>query len=302
MAGSVSVVIPTKGRPQIAARLAASLASQTRPPDHIYVVGASAADVADVAPRKGVSVIVGRPGLCSQRNDALDAGASESDVIVFFDDDFAPSKFWLERVEAIFADAREIVAVTGRVLDDGAKTPGIDPDAAWAQVEAQDAAAPARARSGVDIVAAGFEIDAEPFGYGCNIAFRGATARGSRFDERLPLYGWLEDRDFTSRMRRHGLYGRAEALWGVHMGAKSGRVSGVKLGYSQVANLAYLVEKGTTDPGFALKLVSRNLMANLAKSIKPEPWIDRRGRLKGNMLALADLARGQVRPERAKEL
>lgn len=293
MAGSVSVVIATMGRPRIAARLVEALARQSRAPDHVYVVGAGPADLADIAPRAGVTTLVGRRGSCTQRNDGLDAGAASADTIIFLDDDFAPSAYWVERIEALFAARPEIAGVTGVVLADGAKTPGIDADAAWAMVEAHDRDAPRDD---------GFEIDAEPFGYGCNVAFRGAAARDLRFDERLPGYGWLEDRDYATRVRAAGLCGRSSLLWGVHMGSKSGRTPGVRLGYSQVANLAYMVDKGTVDPGFALKLVSRNLMANLAKSIKPEPWIDRRGRLKGNVLALADLARGQVRPERAKEL
>lgn len=297
MTRRVSVVIATKGRPQIVARLAARLADQTLPPDHVYVVGASESDIAAIAPRPGFTAFVGRPGSCAQRNDGLDAGAGESDAFVFFDDDFAPSRFWLERLTALFAARPDIVAVNGAVLEDGAKTAGLDPDQAWARVENADRAANPGAP-----VDAGFEVDPEPFGYGCNIAFRGTAARDMRFDERLPLYGWLEDRDFTACIRRRGLYGRAQALWGVHMGAKGGRVPGVKLGYSQIANAAYLVGKGTATPGFAVRLAGRNILANLARSFRPEPWIDRRGRLRGNMLALADLARGKARPERALEL
>ena len=293
----VSVVIATKGRPQIVARLAERLADQTRPPDHVYVVGASEGDIAAVAPRPGVTAFVGRPGSCAQRNDGLDAGAGESDAFVFFDDDFVPSRFWLERLTALLAARPDIVAVNGAVLEDGAKTAGLDPDRAWARVERQDRDADAGAP-----LDAGFEVDPEPFGYGCNIAFRGAAARGMRFDERLPLYGWLEDRDFTTRIRRHGLYGRAPTLWGVHMGAKTGRTPGVKLGYSQIANAAYLVEKGSVTRGFAVNLAGRNILANLAHSLRPEPWIDRRGRLRGNLIALADVARGKARPERALEL
>lgn len=293
MAGSLSVVVATMGRPRIVSELVATLALQTRAPDHVYVVGAAESDIAEVAPSPAVNAFVGRRGSCTQRNDGLDAGAARSDVIVFLDDDFIPSRFWMERVEALFAARPEIAGVTGTVLADGAKTPGIDAEEARAMVAAQDSLDPRDEE---------FEIDAEPFGYGCNVAFRGAAARHLRFDERLPGYGWLEDRDYATRVRLAGLCGRSSLLWGVHMGSKSGRTPGVRLGYSQVANIAYLVEKGTATPGFALNLAGRNVLANLAKSLKPEPWIDRRGRLKGNILALADIARGQVRPERAKEL
>jgi GT2 family glycosyltransferase len=294
MTSSLSVVVATTGRPQIVARLLDALARQTRAPDHVYVVGACEADISEVGVRANVTAFVGRRGSCTQRNDGLDAGAARSDVIVFLDDDFAPSRFWLERVERLFATRPEIVGVTGHVLADGAKTAGVAADEAWAMVEARDAAPPQETDA--------FEVDAEPFGYGCNSAYRGAVAGVLRFDERLPGYGWLEDRDYAARVRLAGLCGRWNALWGVHMGSKSGRTPGVRLGYSQIANSAYLVGKGTATRDFAVNLATRNILANLAKSLRPEPWIDRRGRLRGNLLALADLARGQVRPERAREL
>ena len=52
----------------------------------------------------------------------------------------------------------------------------------------------------------------------------------------------------------------------------------------------------------ARKLISRNIAANLARSFYPEPWIDRHGRLKGNLLALMDLLRGTASPARILQL
>ena len=291
MAFTLNVVIATLGRPEIVAKLVDALAAQTRPADLIYVVGASAADVAAIKPAPRLAAMVGRRGSCAQRNDALEAGAAQADVIVFLDDDFAPSRFWFERVEALFAQRSDIAGVSGVVLLDGVRTAGIPADEAWAAVAARDAAGGDDAR---------IDAGAEP--YGCNMAVRGAAAHDLRFDERLPAYGWLEDRDYAERACRGFKFGHAQALWGVHMGAKSGRPPGVRLGYSQIANSAYLVEKGTATRDFAINLATRNILANLAKSLAPEPWIDRRGRLRGNLLALADLARGQMRPERAREL
>jgi len=51
-----------------------------------------------------------------------------------------------------------------------------------------------------------------------------------------------------------------------------------------------------------VKLAGRNLMANAARSFRPEPFVDRRGRLRGNMIALMDLIRGRIAPERVLEL
>ncbi|TIX29105.1 MAG: glycosyltransferase family 2 protein, partial [Mesorhizobium sp.] len=48
---------------------------------------------------------------------------------------------------------------------------------------------------------------------------------------------------------------------------------------------------------FALPLMFRNIAANLAKSLRPEPYVDRRGRLWGNMLAILHVAMGRIEPE-----
>jgi hypothetical protein len=76
----------------------------------------------------------------------------------------------------------------------------------------------------------------------------------------------------------------------------------VLLGYSQIANPLYLVRKGTVPPRFAFNLALRNLVANAVKSPRPEPNVDRFGRLRGNLIALVDIARGRSHPRRALEL
>ncbi|MGD0564949.1 MAG: glycosyltransferase [Roseiarcus sp.] len=291
MAGSLAVLIATSGRPRIVADLVRSLETQTRAPDRVICVGAAPADIAEIEPGPTISVLVGRRGSAHQRNDALELGGALFDTIVFFDDDFVPSRFWLERAEQLFAKFPEFACLTGNVLADGNRTAGVPCDEARAIVARRDAQA-----------FGDFSIDAEVSPYGCNMAFRGSAVRDMRFDERLPLYAWLEDKDFGERVRARGSYGKAAPLWGVHMGAKSGKAPGVRLGYSQVANAVYLARKGTVGASFALRLVAGNIASNLARSLRPEAWIDRRGRLRGNLIALADAAIGRLAPERVVEL
>jgi hypothetical protein len=123
-----------------------------------------------------------------------------------------------------------------------------------------------------------------------------------RFDERLVLYGWQEDIDFTSQLRRFGRVVGLNTLRGVHLGVKTGRVSGERFGYSQVANPIYLMKKGTVPASFALPLMGRNIAANLVRSLWPEPYIDRRGRLRGNLMALAHVLKGRIEPEYIQNL
>lgn len=85
------------------------------------------------------------------------------------------------------------------------------------------------------------------------------------------------------------------------MGQKNGRLSGVMLGYSQIANSLYLAQKATV-PRVYWRLRVKNIAANVLRSFAPEPYVDRRGRLKGNLMALSDLMRGKMSPSRILEM
>jgi GT2 family glycosyltransferase len=290
-----AVIISTRGRPDIVSALVEQLAGQTRAPEHIFVIGSSAADIARLNPgQPDVTAQVGREGSSSQRNDGLALAGSRFAYIVFFDDDFVPSRFWIERMEAVFRSDPDIVGLTGTVLADGTTTAGIGLEEACSMVEASDA--DSRPADGVRYN--------PPYGgnMGCNMAFRASALGGMTFDERLPLYAWLEDADFRSRIETRGQVVRADGLRGVHLGHKQGRGRGVTIGYSQIANAIYLARKGTVPKTHLVKLATRNVIANLVRSIRPEPFIDRRGRLLGNVLALVDFVRGRVAPERILEL
>ena len=121
-------------------------------------------------------------------------------------------------------------------------------------------------------------------------------------DERLPLYAWYEDLDFTRLLGRHGEIRRLPAARGVHLGVKFGRGSGVRLGYSQVINPVYLGRKGTYPWNRALRSIARHCVMNLLRSPAPEPWVDRWGRFRGNLAGLADLLRGKADPMRVMRL
>jgi GT2 family glycosyltransferase len=129
-----------------------------------------------------------------------------------------------------------------------------------------------------------------------------ALAHGVQFDVNLPLYGWLEDIDFSRRMACHGRIVNCSSLLGVHLAIKRGRNSGVQFGYSQVANPLYLLRKGSMSAAYSLRHIAGNLSKNMLHSFKPEPWVDRRGRLKGNLMAMGDLFVGRLDPRRISML
>ncbi len=76
----------------------------------------------------------------------------------------------------------------------------------------------------------------------------------------------------------------------------------MRLGYSQVANPYYMWRKGSLSARFASVQMARNLAANFGRMLRPEPWVDRGGRVRGNLLAMGDLIRGRIDPQRAREI
>jgi GT2 family glycosyltransferase len=282
--------IATSGRRDILSLTIGLLAAQTRLPDRLIICPASSEDVDETvlagfpAP---TAVVTGALGSSAQRNRIL-SETTNADIVVFFDDDYFACNDYLAQIEQLFTNNTDVVAATGRPLEDGATGPGLSVAHAREVIGNAQEHPPGRTT--------------EPtYGaYGCNMAFRlrPIHAHALLFDENLPLYGWQEDIDFSRSLAPYGRIVQYEALRGVHLGNKRGRTSGVRFGYSQVANPVYLVKKGTLSPGYARPMVVRNILANSLRFFWPEAWVDRKGRLKGNLLALIDIARGRITPRR----
>ena len=291
MALNIVIGIPTVGRAGILRDTLLALTRQTRRPDRTIVCGTKPADVEDAAGIGGTEIIFAHPGLPKQRN-ALIAAATGAQIMLFFDDDFVPDAQYLAVIERIMEQNPNVAVATGLVLRDGIGGPGLC--IADAEAALQDSQVGGDGR-----------ITPTFSGYGCNMAVRLTLMRQHHllFDERLPLYGWQEDVDLSRRLAAFGTVVRVDAAYGVHLGVKTGRNSGVRLGYSQVANPLYLAGKRAGYPlTRALEHIGRNMAMNIAHAPRPEPYVDRRGRLRGNLLALGDLIRRRMTPERALEL
>jgi len=287
----IAVVLASLGRPAILRELILRLNAQTRIPDLICVCVTKFEDAPALDDVHGVEVIISPIGSCAQRNAGITHVSDRADIIVFFDDDFVPSRDYVAKLEAYFAINVDIVGVTGHVLIDGIKGPGFtfaDADKALAD------------HAPIPIENASREL--HPSLYGCNMSFRRAAILGLSFDENLPLYGWLEDVDFSAQAHKSGRLARTNAIVGVHLGAKGGRTSGVKFGYSQIANPFYLGQKGTMSLPHVVTRIGRNLISNHLHAFSPELYVDRWGRIKGNWLAIFDLVRGKISPMRILSL
>lgn len=113
---SVSVVVPSHGRPEILSRCLEALLVQRQPPDEVLAVHragdeATAAMIRRFGPRGVTPVVSVEPGLLA----ALEAGArhARGEVIAITDDDAVPRRDWVGRILDHFGDPR-VGGVGGR--------------------------------------------------------------------------------------------------------------------------------------------------------------------------------------------
>jgi len=288
----LAVIIASLNRPRELADVMAALARQTVTPDRIILSVTKEEDLPPAQSRQGAEVIIGPKGSCHQRNSGIEAVIGNVDYIAFFDDDYLPSKFACERMVDFLETHADLAGINGHLIADGINGPGISREEAEAMIAEFDARPAPEPKIGQAVDGL----------YGCNMAYRASMVQDARFDENLPLYAWQEDIDFAAQLLPRGRLVQSNAFAGVHRGVKGGRTSGVRLGYSQVANPLYLMKKGTMRKGFGWKLMLRNIASNHVKAFRPEPWVDRWGRVKGNWLAFRHALTGKLRPDHILKL
>jgi GT2 family glycosyltransferase len=287
----LAVALASAGRPALLADVLTNCLEQ-RGVEFRTVVSVPDADSlpSDASLLSGVTVVTGVRGLAAQRNAALDA-LPDVDVVAFFDDDSVLRSDYLAEALAFLEEHSDIVGLTGQVLLDGAVKGEVPREVADAAL-ADSTKLPRLAR---------WHRTREL--YGCNFVVRMDRAPLLRFDDRLPLYSWLEDHDFARRLASYGPIAKVDACVLVHRAAASGgRQSHVRLGYSQVMNPIYLARKGSFPWWLAIQQIFRPLAKNLTLSVAGGASSWRRERLRGNVMATSDAVRGRVTPERIVEL
>lgn len=284
---SVSVVIASMGRRAVLHETVKSILAQSSNPREIILALPS---LEHVDPRTmvlpSVRVILSPPGSCRQRNEGIAAVGQGSDYIAFFDDDVELCADYIKTMCDMLDARPDVVVATGCVLADGAKSGGIDRKSAAAIVSRVPADATPDSLASVAQVRGA---------YGCNMFVRRAALGDVRFDERLPLYGWLEDFDFSLRLAERGRVVKFEGARMVHLAEQGGRTSGYRLGYSQIVNPLYIARKAGR---IGLRSLVRQYWApvllrngfSIGRRIRRERFV-------GNLLGIWMLATGRVQPE-----
>lgn len=277
----VSVVIASLGRREVLAETIAELAKQSLMPTQLLLVCPSREDAPDVVPGVSFSFIESPKGLTKQRNVGIDHIDETADLIAFLDDDIELASDYFEKAAELFSERDDAVLLTGNIAAEGAPLGGIERSAA---------------RAAIANAAPSTEWDPIGHTYGCNMVVRAQVARKTRFDEDLPLYGWLEDRDFGRRAGEYGEVGWYGGCVAAHLGVSSGRVSGARYGYSMVVNPIYLWRKGTMNFRETAVHVLRALGGGVRWAVKRDHSLGRSDRLRGCLIGLGLVLRGRIEP------
>lgn len=291
-----AVILSSMGRAQVLHETVMALHRQTVPPMTIIVSVCNTESILrDTADLPATTIVKAPCGLTKQRNTGLAAAPSAAEYVLFLDDDAELAPNYLASMEDLFDNRPGVAAASACIVIDGLQEGHVlSREEAVTAIQRHRAEHKTKPGEGLS---------------GCNLFVRRQIADSVRFDERLPLFGWLEDFDFSIRCRPHGM-----VVWNLdtcvaHLGMQRfGRERGFLVGYAHIANAYYLWQKGVI-PSFGMLLkafwlptFARTFRGLLRRFFSRNPvWrsaFDHPGRLRGNAQALLDAARHRLRPER----
>ena len=287
----ISVIICTINRPSVLHETVRSISKQSLTPIQIILCSPGSEHVLpETLQISRVEWVQSQAGLATQRNNAMRYVSADAELLAFLDDDVQLARSYFTEMKRLFVNEPQVILASGRLLHDGGRGTRIEPGHAAKLCEYYDAI-----HAPDDQV----RYKAVNSGYGCNMVIRVSELNACRFDENLPLYAWLEDRDFSHRLTK-GKFPPVELANAVaiHLGWRSGRVSGVRLGFSTVVNPIYLRKKSQT---FSLQYIVvhywlRCLAGNILGILTRDREYDRWGLLKGNILGYWHLLTGNCNP------
>jgi glycosyltransferase involved in cell wall biosynthesis len=238
----LSVVVPTRNRPDDAAACARAILANEGAPFELLFVDQSDADTTrdaleGIGDRRLRYLRSPTKGASAGRNTGI--AAASAAVIALTDDDCRPPADWLARIAAFFAEEPGADLVCGRV-----RVPeGLEGDAFGASFDARVPEVTADLRDGM-----------ASFGLSANMAVRHrALERLGPFDEALSPGTDLragEDFDWVLRAVRAGLRVRNEpSIEVLHLGVRRGAdVRSLRLGYHFATGACFFKHVRAGDP------------------------------------------------------
>lgn len=275
-----AVIIPSMGRSEVLRDTLASISRQTSIPALVVLVVTTAADLPQGELMPGVEAIITDKGSSVQRNAGLRHLPAGMKFVSFLDDDVELEPEYFERILCFLTRHETYVLVDGAVVRNG----DVTREQALMLI------------GSIGTVESGFHDSLNA--YGCNMTVRREVADKVLFDERLKLYAWLEDADFSRRCLHYGNCAQVSDARLVHLCAPAGRMNGKRYGFAQITNSYYLRTKGQMSLiGLLRTHWGPALCSNIIGTLCRDRKVDRAGRLRGNLIALKRIFFGRCEPE-----
>ena len=259
-----------------------SLVRQTTPCEIIVSVPDLSHVLEETTRLPRVAVVTGSRGSCAQRNSALSFIRGECAAIFFFDDDVEVDCDYVGHMLAMLEKDSTIALAAGLNLGRGAVAGSLDRDKAKGLIT-ENKARPL-----------GPEVETIRAAIACRMCLRGSLLGIVRFDERLPLYGYQEDLDFSLQCRRHGRIVMNRRCLMVHIETTAGRMGSKRRGYSEVVNPFYIWSKRT---GASLARVAAGSLRRTLRNAFHLHTADGRRQFAGNLAGWLRLTTGRADPE-----
>jgi len=250
---AVSIVIPTRNRPQLLCDAVDSILVGDRLPDEIVVADQSTDERATLPDAAGVEIVhlvLTSTGLSRARNEGI--AAARGDLIVFTDDDVRVDPAWLGAIVDAFERAPARTAITGAALS------GVDGDEHVPSLTYRTRPETFRGRVFCDPLA------------GLNMAFaRSAFEEICPFDERLgpgAEFDNADDNDFGYRLLEAGYeIAFVPAAVVYHRGARRGRaLARLDFSYGRGQGAFYVKHMSWSDRHM-LRRMGRNVAYRLRR-------------------------------------
>ena len=283
-------ILCSAGRPEMLHLSVLAVAKQTVPCSIVLSVTKENDVLPETQELPGVSVHMGSRGLCRQRNLALQRIEHKPECVLFFDDDVELDAEYVGEILACYRQHPSVAIVNGRNLAHGLYPAGTVDRAIAQRLLASDRERLASAEIG--------SVTPMKTSYGCRMSMRGTLLGEVNFDERLVLYGFLEDLDFAFQCKRFGAIAESNRALGVHLEVASNRMGLKRRGYSDIINPLYICSKQTGFPLHrALLGAMYRMLGNAVVSVRERDfqW------LAGNLIGWRDAMRGKLEPERILE-
>jgi len=289
----LAFVVATKDRPEELRRLWQSLTVQTRRPDEVVIVDASARPVPPADPREARPRLRHIPtpvaSATRQRNMGLDAVDPDMSLVGFLDDDAVLEAGAVEEMLRFWAQAGPDVAGSAFNM---ANHPPLDfPLLKRTRLVA---ALGLYSGDGGRVTASGFQTMIGPVDAtvwtdwlpsGASV-WRREVFAASRFDEWFDGYSYLEDLDFSYRVGRRAKLAVVAPARYLHLPAAGGRGEGYAFGVREVLNRTYFVAKHDgLSLGKCRAALTLRLLMSLAAAIR-ERKASQAARAFGNAVGL----------------